>query len=86
MRSVSVVVVLTIVGDDGTMEKSKAIFISARVIFAISMVIFMLSLFTEFVDRYVFGGIASAMAIIAIIMIYIGLYIKVKENHAKEEE
>ena len=68
------------------MEKSKAIFISAIAIFAVSMAIFMISLFTELGDRYVLGGIASALAITAIIMIYIGTYIKVKENHAKENE
>ncbi len=68
------------------MDKPKTIFITAIVIFAVSMAIFMLSLFTDFIDRFVGGGIASTLAIIAIVMIYIGLYIKVKQNHANEEK
>ena len=68
------------------MGRSKAIFISAIVIFAIGMALFMISLFTDFLDRYILGGLASGLTIIAIIMVYVGTYIKVKENHAKDEE
>jgi len=67
-----------------SMERSKAIFISAIAIFAVSMVIFLIALFIGIGDAVVLGAVASILAIIAIVMIYIGTYIKVKENHAKE--
>ena len=67
------------------MERSKAIYISAIALFGISMVIFGIALFTDLVDNAVFGGIASALAILAIILIYVGTYFKLKENRAKEE-
>lgn len=70
--------------DTDDMERSKAIYISAIVVFGVSMVLFIIPLFTNFVDNFVFGAIATVLAIIAIIMIYIGTYFKLKENRAKE--
>lgn len=71
--------------DTDDMERSKAIYISAIVVFGVSMVLFIIPLFTNFVDNFIFGAIATVLAIIAIIMIYVGTYFKLKENRAKEE-
>ena len=71
--------------DTDVMERSKAIYISAVIVFGVSMVLFIIPLFTDLVDGFVFGAIASVLAITAIIMIYVGTYFKMKENRAREE-
>lgn len=66
------------------MEKAKAILITAIVLFAVGAAMFLISLFANIGDsRTILAYIGGAFVILAIVAVYIGTIVRVKEREKK---